>query len=89
MRVQVFGNRPSPAIATIGFRKAAETSLIEYDEHVVNYVTRNFYMDDGLTSHPTTEEAVNVVKDTKDAIYVCIKNHLTNLTSWLPSQKKI
>lgn len=54
MRVHVFGNSPSPAVATLGLRKAAETAESKYGcyhgYHVTKFVRDNFYVDDGLTS---------------------------------------
>ncbi|VDH98623.1 Hypothetical predicted protein, partial [Mytilus galloprovincialis] len=36
--------------------------------HVTCFVTRNFYVDDGLTACPTKEEAVILTKDTQQAL---------------------
>ncbi|XP_060064935.1 uncharacterized protein LOC132545277 [Ylistrum balloti] len=44
MTVHVFGNSPSPAIATYGLRKSVEHA----DLDVNGFVDRNFYVDDGL-----------------------------------------
>ncbi|VDI35342.1 Hypothetical predicted protein [Mytilus galloprovincialis] len=68
MRVHVFGNSPSPAVATLGLRKAAQASEQEFGSHVTSFVTRDFYVDDGLTSCPTKEEAVKLMKDTQQAL---------------------
>ena len=64
MCVHVFGNSPSPAVATYGLRKAVNGA----DEDVKNYVERNFYVDDGLASCKTPEEAINLVKKTQRAL---------------------
>lgn len=61
MRVHVFGNSPSPAVATLGLRKAAETAETKF-------VRDNFYVDDGLTSCPCHEEAIQILKDTQIAL---------------------
>lgn len=53
MRVHVFGNSPSPAVATLWLRKTAQAAESEYGQHVANFVTNDFYVDDGLTSCPT------------------------------------
>ncbi|XP_071153735.1 uncharacterized protein [Mytilus edulis] len=68
MRVHVFGNSPSPAVATLGLRKAAQASEQEFGSHMTSFVTRDFYVDDGLTSCPTKEEAVKLMKDTQQAL---------------------
>ena len=54
MTVQVFGNSPSPAVATYGIRKAVEGS----SEEVKNLVNNNFYVDDGLLSCSSEEKLV-------------------------------
>ena len=46
MKARVFGNSPSPAVATYGLRKCVEGA----DEDVQKYVCENFYVDDGLIS---------------------------------------
>ncbi|XP_069114175.1 uncharacterized protein [Argopecten irradians] len=64
MRVHVFGNSPSPAIATLGLRKSVEGS----DEDVSNFVNFDFYVDDGLTSLPTPEEAIDLMQRSQQAL---------------------
>ncbi|VDI78659.1 Hypothetical predicted protein [Mytilus galloprovincialis] len=53
MRVHVFGNSPSPAVATYGLRKTAQSGEEIYGSDVLDFVNRNFYVDDGLMSLPT------------------------------------
>ena len=54
MTVHVFGNSPSPAVATYGIRKAVEGSR----EEVKNLVNNNFYVDDGLLSCSSEDKLV-------------------------------
>ncbi|XP_074662167.1 uncharacterized protein LOC141914773 [Tubulanus polymorphus] len=68
MRVHVFGNSPSPAVATLGLRKAAQESEAKYGSHVTEFVANDFYVDDGLTSRPTVIDAVTIMKDTQNAL---------------------
>lgn len=58
MNVHLFGNGPSPAIATFGLRKTVSHG----EENIKQFVNRNFYVDDGLASVPTAKEAVNLVR---------------------------
>nr|XP_034305596.1 uncharacterized protein LOC117682359 [Crassostrea gigas] len=51
--VHVFGNAPSPAIATYGLRKTVENCENTYGSDVKDFVNRNFYVDDGLVSSPS------------------------------------
>lgn len=64
MTVHVFGNSPSPAVATFGLRRAVEGS----PEDVRDLVCNNFYVDDGLLSCATEEEAISLVHRTKEAL---------------------
>ena len=45
MCVHVFGNSPSPAVATYGLRKTVQNS----QEDVKEFVRKNFYVDDTIT----------------------------------------
>ncbi|XP_068210594.1 uncharacterized protein [Palaemon carinicauda] len=65
MRVHVFGNSTSSAVATLGLRKTAQASGKDFGNRVTQFVSRNFYVDDGLTSCTTKEEAINLIKDTQ------------------------
>nr|XP_034320016.1 uncharacterized protein LOC105322041 [Crassostrea gigas] len=64
MMVHVFGNSPSLAVATFGLRRAVEGS----PEDVRDLVCNNFYVDDGLLSCATEEEAISLLHCTKEAL---------------------
>ncbi len=68
MRVHVFGNSPSPAVAIYGLRRAALTGKQDYGPEARHFVERNFYVDDGLTSLPTEEEAIKLLKATQEML---------------------
>ena len=68
MTVHVFGNKPSPAVAISGLRKTGEEGEAEFGTDVKELIERNFYMDDLLKSSPTKEEAVDVLKRTKNLL---------------------
>ena len=61
MRVHIYGNTASPAVATYGLRRAVSLSSLDIKE----FVHKNFYVDDGLTSLETVEEAISLVQRTK------------------------
>lgn len=61
MYADVFGNSPSPAIATYGFRKTVENA----DEDVKDFVNCNFYVNDGLISLPDETSAIDLMKRTQ------------------------
>lgn len=53
MTVHVFGNSPSPALAIYGLQRTAELGEAEYGTDAKEFVLRNFYVDDGITSVPS------------------------------------
>lgn len=61
IRVHVFGNSPSPAVAIYCLRQ----SVKDGDPEVKNFVNRDFYVDDGLKSLPTDKEVVDLLKNTQ------------------------
>ena len=67
MTVHLFGNGPSPAVATYGLRRTVENGE-ELEPGVKEFVKRNFYVDDGLVSKPTAEETVKLIRDTQAAL---------------------
>ncbi|KAK3102609.1 hypothetical protein FSP39_012632 [Pinctada imbricata] len=68
MRVHVFGNRPSPSIANYGLLKIAALSAETHGPDVRDFITHNFYVDDGLISISSTEKAISLIKDAQDAL---------------------
>lgn len=67
MTVHLFGNGPSPAVATYGLRRTVDDGE-EHDPEVKEFVQRNFYVDDGLVSKATAEEVVTLIKNTQAAL---------------------
>lgn len=57
MNIHVFGNSPSPAVATYGLRRAVENA----ESDVKDFIYKNFFVDDGLVSRRTPEEAVDLL----------------------------
>ena len=68
MRVHVFGNSPSPAIATYGLHLIAGESESQFGSDIREFIEKDFYVDDGLVSLPTAEEAVDLMKRTQQAL---------------------
>ncbi|KAL6456460.1 hypothetical protein MHYP_G00350040 [Metynnis hypsauchen] len=76
MRVHVFGNSPSPAVAIFGLRRAAKQHENEYGSDARHFVERDFYVDDGLRSFATEAEATDVLRRTQKMLAVSnIKLH--------------
>lgn len=70
MKVHVFGNSPSPTVATYWLRRAVQQCEDEYGTDCKQFVMRNFYVDDGLTSVPTETEAINLLTRTREMLAV-------------------
>ncbi|KAI4829436.1 hypothetical protein KUCAC02_023477, partial [Chaenocephalus aceratus] len=68
MKVHVFGNSPSPAVAIYCMRQAAKKGEKEHGMDVRQYVERQFYVDDGLPSVATPEEAIDLLKRTQEML---------------------
>ena len=69
MCVHVFGYSPSPAVATYGLRRTARNAEFSFGHDVRSVVERNFYVDDGLVSLPSVEEAVTLMRRTQQALF--------------------
>ncbi|CAM1323454.1 Uncharacterised protein r2_g3196 [Pycnogonum litorale] len=65
MRVHVFGNSPSPAVATYGPRKTAQDNASSFGEDARDFVNGDFYCDDGLKSVATPEQAIDLLRRTR------------------------
>ncbi|KAF7642338.1 hypothetical protein LDENG_00259810 [Lucifuga dentata] len=68
MTVHMFGNSPLPAVAIYGLRKAAELGETKYNKDSKDFVLRNFYVDNGLTSVTSDIEAIDLLQRTKDLL---------------------
>ncbi|XP_047671761.1 uncharacterized protein LOC125145112 [Tachysurus fulvidraco] len=68
MKVHVFGNRPSPAVAIYGLRRAIREGAQEHGADTVKFVERHFYVDDGLLSVPSEAEAIDLLKRTQASL---------------------
>lgn len=68
MKVHVFGNSPSPAVAIYGLRRAIEDGAQKYGLDTVKFVKRHFYVDDGLLSLPSETEAIDLLQRTQASL---------------------
>ena len=66
MRVHVFGNSPSPDVATYALRKSVGLGQVTLE--VKQFVEQDFYVDDGLTSVSTPEKVVALTKCTQETL---------------------
>lgn len=65
MRVHLFGAISSPAVANFCLLKTAEEGRSKYGDEAADFLCRNFYVDDGLKSVPTSQEAVELIKNSQ------------------------
>ncbi|XP_075533172.1 uncharacterized protein LOC142566217 [Dermacentor variabilis] len=65
LKVHVFGNSPSPAVATYGLRRTAQQAAPRFGEDARKFVERDFYVDDALKSLPSEEDAISLLQRTQ------------------------
>ena len=65
MNVHLFGAVSSPAVANFSLHKTAESGRAEFGDEAANFIRRNFYVDDGLTSVPSVQEAVTLIQSSQ------------------------
>lgn len=70
MKVHIFGNSPSPAVAIYGLRRAALYGEAEFGTDARHFIERDFYVDDGLKSFSSISEAISLLKATKDMLAI-------------------
>ena len=63
MTVHLFGNGPSPAVATFGLRKTALHGEEAHGADTKTFIHRNFYVDDGLVSRATPRETIDLIRN--------------------------
>ena len=68
MKVHLFGNTSSPAIATCALRKTALVGEPEYGPDEREFVEKDVYVDDGLKSVPDREGAIDLLHRTKTVL---------------------
>ncbi|XP_053398103.1 uncharacterized protein LOC128556591 [Mercenaria mercenaria] len=61
MCVHLFGVSSSPGCANFGLKQTAKDNELEFGEEVANFLRHNFYVDDGLKSVPSVEEAIRMI----------------------------
>ena len=64
MTVHLFGATSSPGCASYALRAAAEDLDSEHGEKAARFIKRGFYVDDGLASTATIEEATALIQNT-------------------------
>jgi limonene-1,2-epoxide hydrolase len=65
MKVPLFGNTSSPAVAAFGIRKTAQVEEARFGSDAREFVERDFYVDDGLKSLPGSAESIDLLRRTQ------------------------
>ncbi|XP_060074446.1 uncharacterized protein LOC132554162 [Ylistrum balloti] len=81
MCVHVFGNSPSPAIATYGLRKSAADQESTFGSDMKDFMEKNFYVDDGLVSFADSTQAIDLLQRTREALRLGGKLRLHKIAS--------
>ena len=66
MTVHLFGATSSPACANYALKMAANENEKDLGSEAANFIRRDFYVDDGLTSVESVPDAVTLIKNTKE-----------------------
>ena len=73
MNVHLFGATSSPGCSNFGLKQIAKDYAEEFGQDASEFVQRDFYVDDGLKSVKTEDEAVDLFMRTKQ---MCERGHL-------------
>ena len=65
MDVHLFGAVSSPGVANFGPRSTAESGQEQFGQEAANFLQNDFYVDDGLKSFTTPENAIDVIRNTQ------------------------
>lgn len=67
MCIHVFGNSP-PAVANYDLHRIAYNATEAYCNDVVDFISNDFYVDDGLTSVASNAEAIDLLKNIHNSL---------------------
>ena len=73
MNVHLFGAASSSGVANFCLHQTAETHRKEFGDIASGFLLRDFYVDDGLKSVPTAQQALQLIKDSQT---MCAKDNL-------------
>ncbi|KAK3724979.1 hypothetical protein QZH41_017459, partial [Actinostola sp. cb2023] len=84
MTVHLFGATSSPGCANFALKSTAKDHEDEYGGAAADFLRNDFYVDDGLKSVPSVEEAIKLIKDIKG---MCAKGGF-NLHKFVSNSKE-
>ena len=65
MDVHLFGAVSSPGVANFSLRQTEESGQEQYGDDAAHFLRKDFYVDDGLKSLSTVEEAIKLIKSSQ------------------------
>ncbi|XP_052386018.1 uncharacterized protein LOC127933238 [Carassius gibelio] len=71
MKVHLFGAASSPGCANYGLKHLAAEGEGSFDEETIKFIKTNFYVDDGLGSVDTEEQAIQLVNEARKLCRMC------------------
>ena len=66
MTVHLFGAASSPACSNFALKRTADDNEDDLGSDVAEFVRKDFYVDDGLKSFPSTSEAIRMIEAAKE-----------------------
>ena len=85
LTVHLFGATSSPGCANFDLKRTAEDHESELGADAANFLRREFYVDDGLKSCPTVEEANRLIASVKE---MCLRGGF-NLQKFISNKKEV
>ncbi|XP_077971383.1 uncharacterized protein LOC144425718 [Styela clava] len=63
LKIHLFGAISSPGCASFGLKHAADDGESSFGKEAADFIRNEFYVDDGLTSKPNAEDAIELIKN--------------------------
>ena len=73
MDVHLFGAGSSPGVANFCLGQTGESKQQQYGDETADFLKRDYYVDDGLTSVPKLEKAIEIIKKSQE---MCASDNL-------------
>ncbi|XP_050390455.1 uncharacterized protein LOC126809746 [Patella vulgata] len=71
MTVHLFGAGSSPGCSNFALKQAAKDHEKDFGTVVSNFIQKDFYVDDGLTSVSSVSEAIDLISKSKELLLCC------------------
>ena len=85
MTVHLFGAASSPGCCNFALKTTADDNEETFGPEPAEFLRRDFYVDDGLKSVPSVEEAVALIRSTKK---MCLRGGF-NLHKFISNKKEV